>query len=78
MNVHPIPAPLPQITQEPLRPPQARPAQESARPVQPASQGEAASQQASAEPQQRQAEPAAEPPAGRPEGTRGSTLDVFA
>ena len=46
MNLHPIPAPLPQLAQEPLRPPQASPAQESARPVQPAPRGEAASEQA--------------------------------
>lgn len=46
MILHSTPAPLPQIVQEPLRPPQASPAQESARPVQPAAHGEPASEQA--------------------------------
>lgn len=46
MILHSTPAPLPQIAQEPLRPPQASPAQESARPVQPAARGEPASEQA--------------------------------
>ncbi|WP_157745210.1 hypothetical protein [Thiohalobacter thiocyanaticus] len=72
MNVHPGAAPLPPNSPEPLRPPQARPAQESARPVQPAQRGEAASEQ----PQQR--DPAQGQGAERPEGTRGGMLDVFA
>ncbi|HSH29875.1 MAG TPA: hypothetical protein VK971_08215 [Thiohalobacter sp.] len=72
MNMHPGAAPLPPNSPEPLRPPQARPAQESARPVQPAQRGEAASEQS------QQHGTAQGPRTDRPEGTRGGMLDVFA
>lgn len=72
MNIQPVAVQLPSINSEPLRPPQARPAQESARPVQPAQHGEAASER----PQQR--DPAHAQGTDRPDGTRGGMLDVFA